>query len=137
MIVQTLEWIFGFTYFVKYLQSSCREEEFIITFLSDQPFMEQISSNYSLPPLTSNRYLERVLLATFNKFIKSCLFFIELLMVFMKNCWLMSLESTRTQVQKRKQKWTSNIIVWKKLTWGKSDLQFQFSYWQFPTEETA
>ena len=64
---QILEWIFGFVYFVTYLQSylqkreggvwevwnlvcravrSCREKKFKIAFFPDQPFMEQISSKY-------------------------------------------------------------------------------------------
>ena len=35
-------------------------------FLSDQPFMEQISSKYLLPSVSSNRYLAKFLSATFN-----------------------------------------------------------------------
>ena len=43
-----------------------RRKKFKIALLSDQPFMEQISSKYLLPSVSSNRYLAKFLLATFN-----------------------------------------------------------------------
>ena len=50
-----------------------------MTFLSEQPFKEQISSKHSLQYLSSNRYFARILLATLNwsstySYIPSCLF---------------------------------------------------------------
>ena len=45
---------------------SCREKKFKIAFFPDQPFMEQISYKYLLPSVSSNRYLAKFLLATFN-----------------------------------------------------------------------
>ena len=45
---------------------SCREKKFKIAFFPDQPFMEQISYKYLLPSVSSNRYLAKFLLSTFN-----------------------------------------------------------------------
>ena len=77
-VVQILEWIFRFTYFVKYVQSYiqntwrgvwrvwnlvcraarlCLEKKFKIAFFSEQPFIEQISSEYFLP-IVSSKHLK-------------------------------------------------------------------------------
>ena len=87
------------------------EKKVPIAFLSNQPFMEQISSKYLLPSVSSNRYLAKFL--------------------------LVGLQSTRTQIYRRKRKCISNILVWNKWTLRKWDLKLEFSYWQFPTEDAT
>ena len=77
-VVKIVEGIFGFTCFVKYVQSYiqntwrgvwrvwnlvcraarlCLEKKFKIAFFSEQPFIEQISSKYFLP-IVSSKHLK-------------------------------------------------------------------------------
>ena len=100
--------------------------------LTDKPCMEQISSKYILPSVSSNRYMAKFVLDTFNIFVTSCPFLIKLLLVLSCGPAINSHKNIYNKVKVHFQIFLSETNEPKK--WN---LKLEFSYWQFPAEETA
>ena len=78
-------------------------------------FIKQIIGKF-LPHLTGSQHIHHIL----------SFLLIELLLVLMKICWLLGLQSTHTQKYERKWKLIS-IFVWYKWTQRRWDLKLEFS----------
>ena len=119
---------------------SGRDKKLKLLFCQTSPswskYLQILFSIFSIKQIFGEVFISHVQLVL-KIFITSCLFLIELLLVLSKICWLKGLQSTCTEICKRKWKCTSNIFVWTKWTERKWDMKIEFSYWHFPKEEAA